>query len=130
MEAVEVLAPEVGLQPACEAMGIPRSTVYRHRKKEKEPQPEPSQRPSPPRALSLEERQGVLDELHSERFVDQAPQEVYAALLDEGQYLCSIRTMYRILGRTRRSKGAGTSCAIPLTETGGLALKLGTTCRR
>jgi len=97
MEAVEVLTPEVGLQPACEAMGIPRSTVYRHRKKGKEPQPEPSPRPSPPRALSLEERQGVLDELHSERFVDQAPREVYAALLDEGQYLCSIRTMYRLL---------------------------------
>ena len=104
MEAVEVLAPEVGLQPACEAMGIPRSTVYRHRKKEKEPQPEPSQRPSPPRALSLEERQGVLDKLHSERFVDQAPQEVYAALLDEGQYLCSLRTMYRLLDGQKEVK--------------------------
>jgi len=39
----------------------------------------------------------VLHILHSEKFVDQAPQEVYAALLDEGQYLCSIRTMYRLL---------------------------------
>ena len=104
MEAVDVLAPEVGLQPACSAMGIARSTVYRHRKKEKEPQPEPSPRPSPPRALSLEERQGVLDELHSERFVDQAPREVYAALLDEGQYLCSIRTMYRLLEANQEVK--------------------------
>jgi putative transposase len=97
MEAVEVLSPEVGIQPACAAMGIPRATVYRHRKKEERPQPEPPKRPSPPRALSPQERQGVLDELHSERFVDQAPPEVYAALLDEGQYLCSIRTMYRLL---------------------------------
>jgi putative transposase len=54
-------------------------------------------RPSPPRTLSISERQVVLDLLHAERFADQAPQEVYAALLDEGQYLCSTRTMYRLL---------------------------------
>jgi len=50
-----------------------------------------------PRALSAAERQAVLDILHEARFVDQAPTEVYAILLDEGRYLCSIRTMYRIL---------------------------------
>jgi putative transposase len=104
MEAVEVLSPEVGIQPACAAMGIPRATIYRHRKKEEGPQPEPPKRPAPPRALSLKERQGVLDELHSERFVDQAPPEVYAALLDEGQYLCSIRTMYRLLDGQKEVK--------------------------
>jgi putative transposase len=54
-------------------------------------------RPSPPRALSLNERQEVLDILHADRFVDKAPQQVYATLLDEGNYHCSIRTMYRIL---------------------------------
>jgi putative transposase len=97
MEAVEVLTPEVGTWPACSAMGIPRATVYRHRRKRNGPQPVVPKRPSPPRALSLQEQQEVLEVLHSERFVDQAPQEVYAALLDEGQYLCSIRTMYRLL---------------------------------
>ena len=97
MEAVEVLTPEVGTQPACLAIGVPRSSVYRHRAKRTGPLSDPQKRLSPPRALSLPERQGVLDVLHSERFIDQAPQEVYAALLDEGQYLCSIRTLYRLL---------------------------------
>lgn len=97
MEAVEVLTPEVGTQPGCVAMGIPRASIYRHRAKRNGPQPEPQKRPSPPRALSPQERQEVLEVLHSKGFVDKAPQEVYAALLDEGQYLCSIRTMYRLL---------------------------------
>lgn len=51
----------------------------------------------PPRALSAEDKQQVLAVLHEDRFVDKAPAEVYAALLDERHYLCSIRTMYRIL---------------------------------
>ena len=54
-----------------------------------------------PRALSDEERKKVLDVLHSERFVDSAPEEVYATLLDEQTYLCSPRTMYRILHDTK-----------------------------
>lgn len=58
---------------------------------------EPIAKAASPRALQPEEKQAVLDILHSERFVDKAPHEVYATLLDEGQYLCSIRTMYRIL---------------------------------
>jgi putative transposase len=98
MEAIEVLTPEVGTRPACAAMGIPVATVYRHRARRNTPPPVPQKRPSPPRTLSSQERQEVLDVLHSERFVDQAPQEVYAALLDKGQYLCSISTMYRFLG--------------------------------
>jgi putative transposase len=97
MEAVEVLTPEVGTKPACAAVGISRASVYRLRAQRKRPSAEPQKRPSPPRALMAEERQQVLDVLHSEKFVDKAPQEVYAALLDEGQYLCSIRTMYRLL---------------------------------
>jgi putative transposase len=97
MEAVEVLTPEVGTQPACAAMGIPPATVYRHRAKRNGPSPLPRRRPSPGRALVSQERQEVLDVLHSEEFRDKAPQEVYAALLDQGRYLCSIRTMYRIL---------------------------------
>ena len=104
MEAVEVLTPEVGTQPACVALEIPRASVYRHRARRKGPQPEPQKRSSPARALSPQERQVVLDVLHSDRFVDQAPQEVYAALLDEGQYLCSIRTMYRLLDEQKEVK--------------------------
>ena len=65
----------------------------------KRPCPVPERRPCrvPERALSQEEREEVLEVLHSERFVDQAPAQVYAALLDEGRYLCSVRTMYRLL---------------------------------
>jgi len=86
MEAVEALTPEVGTASACAAIGISRASVYRHRVKRNGLPPESQKRPSPPRALSPQERQEVLDVLHSERFVDQAPQEVYAALLDKGQY--------------------------------------------
>jgi len=53
---------------------------------------------TPARALSGEEKTVVRDVLNSERFVDRAPRQVYAALLDESQYLCSVATMYRILG--------------------------------
>jgi len=57
----------------------------------------PKEPVKPERSLSEDERQHVLDTLNSERFVDMPPTEVYATLLDEGVYLCSIRTMYRIL---------------------------------
>jgi putative transposase len=93
MQALEGLAPEIGTVPACTALGIPRATVYRRRA----PRAESRLRPTPARALSLAERHGVLDVLHSERFVDKAPAEVYATLLDENTYLCATRTMYRIL---------------------------------
>jgi len=97
MEAVDTLTPEVGTREACFALGIPRASLYRHRGQRHRPPVEPRKRPSPPRALPPWERQEVLDVLHSERFVDQAPREVFGALLDEGRYLCSIRTLYRIL---------------------------------
>jgi putative transposase len=51
----------------------------------------------PPRALTTPQRQAVLNLLHAPRFTDQAPAEIYATLLDEGVYHCSIRTMYRLL---------------------------------
>ena len=97
MEAVETLAPKVGTQEACLALGIPRANIYRQRGQRHRPPVELWKRPSPPRALPPLERQEVLEVLHSDRFVDQAPREVFAALLDEGRYLCSIRTMYRLL---------------------------------
>jgi putative transposase len=104
MEAVEVLSPEVGTRPACAAIGIPSATVYRHRVRRNGPPLAPRRHPSPSRALVAQERQEVLAVLHSEEFMDQAPQEVYAALLDQGRYLCSIRTMYRILEENQEIK--------------------------
>ena len=104
METVEVLTPEVGTKPACAAVGISRARVYRLRARRRIPRAVPQKRPSPPRALKAEERQQVLRVLHSEKFVDKAPQEVYAALLDEGQYVCSIRTMYRLLEANQEVK--------------------------
>lgn len=96
MMATEQLAMVVGTAPACRALAVPRSSVYRRRR------PRPSlqlvrPRPTPARALPPAERQVVLDVLHEDRFVDKAPAEIYATLLDEQKYLCSERTMYRIL---------------------------------
>ncbi len=87
------LAAQIGVKSACEALGVPRSQVYRQRQPEVAPQP----RPTPAHALSLEERAQVRATLNCERFMDCAPRQVYAALLDEGAYLCHWRTMYRIL---------------------------------
>lgn len=96
MMVAESLAKEVNIRQACNALTIPLSGFYRWKHRD-ESQKQERIRPVSPLALSEEERQGVLDVLHSDRFVDMAPQEVYAALLDEGTYLCSVRTMYRAL---------------------------------
>jgi len=96
MNAAETLAPDVGTAAACRAMGLSRATLYR-RRLPKTPTCEIRPKRPQPRALDRHERQAVLDVLHSPRFVDKAPAAVYAALLDEGAYHCSIRTMYRIL---------------------------------
>jgi putative transposase len=105
VSAVAELAPAVGTQAACRALEVSRATVYRRR----QPPPASAPRPRPPRALTVPERHGVLEALHAPRFVDLAPAEVYATLLDEGHYLCSLRTMYRVLasaaeGRPRRNQ--------------------------
>jgi putative transposase len=96
MKAIEGLPPQVSTAAVCRSLGVPRATLYRHRRP-RPPLPAATPRPKPPRALSDEERRQVVDVLHSEPFADKAPAEVYAALLDRGQYLCSIRTMYRVL---------------------------------
>jgi putative transposase len=87
------IAAVSNITTACVVLGISRSDFYRWQHK---PDTK-SFRPAPPRTLTSEERQAVLATLNSDRFVDQAPLEVYATLLDEGIFLCSIRTMYRIL---------------------------------
>jgi putative transposase len=75
---------------------VARATIYRQRRPQTLDKP-PRRRPVSHRALSGEECQQVLELLHSPRFVDASPSEVYATLLDEGLYLCSQRTMYRLL---------------------------------
>ncbi len=96
MSTVREYAPVTGVAPLCRALDVPRASLYRHLHRERYPA-EARPRPQPARALSDAERQGVLDVLHEERFADRPPAQVYAALLDEGRYLCSERTMYRIL---------------------------------
>jgi putative transposase len=96
--AIAILAPIVGTATACQSTGWPRSSWYRTHRRSPAPPPPPRPAPRPqPRALSAAERQQVLDTLHAERFWDAAPASVYATLLDKGQYLASIATMYRLL---------------------------------
>ena len=94
--AAKSLALQVGVAPACRALGVPRATFYRRQRTGPGRQ---QPRPTPARALCEVERERVLDTLASQRFVDRSPAEVVATLLDEGQYLCSERTMYRISWR-------------------------------
>ena len=82
---------------ACVALGVSRTSVQRRRARLIAPALISRPRPKPARALTVRQRQAVLDLLHAPRFADQAPAEVYASLLDEGVYHCSIRTMYRVL---------------------------------
>jgi putative transposase len=93
IETGRVVGRGLGIAPTCAVLGLPTATYYRRTK----PQPTPRQRPSPPRALPTAERAAVLEVLHEPQFVDQAPAQVYAQLLDAERYLCSERTMYRIL---------------------------------
>jgi putative transposase len=96
MTAAHQLGQKVGRAAACRALNVPRASLYRHLRPS-EPAGPAVPRRSPPRALAPAEQQRVLDVLHSDRFQDKAPAQVFATLLDEGTYLCSLRTMYRIL---------------------------------
>src|SRR5690349_20331258 len=111
MDAVLQLSSTIGIESACDVLGVPRASFYRQR-------PllgpalsiqlsTPAARPIPARALHSDERESVRALLNSERFQDCAPAAIHAALLDEGQYLSSIRSMYRILeqdGATRERR--------------------------
>jgi len=92
MDTIKQLGRELGIVATCAALGVARATFYRQLKPKQAPA-----RKIPARALSTEERKLVLDTLHESRFADLAPAEVYATLLDEKRYLCSERTIYRIL---------------------------------
>jgi putative transposase len=97
-QTIGELAAVIGTRAACAALGRSRATYYRrHRRSPALPPRLPRERVRQPRALSEAERVEVLGVLHHERFVDQAPASIYANLLDEGRYLCSVPTMYRVL---------------------------------
>jgi putative transposase len=90
MQTAAGLSKQIGRRKACAVLGVPRGRLYRTDKQE-------TTRRRSPRALSQSEKETVRQELNSERFQDCAPREVYATLLDEDRYLCSWRSMYRIL---------------------------------
>ena len=94
MSTVKEFGARLGIAAVCDALALPRATFYRHAAPRLGP---PRPRPAPARALQADERAAVLAALHEPRFAELAPSEVYARLLDEGRYLCSERTMYRIL---------------------------------
>jgi putative transposase len=129
MASATELAPLVGVNDACQAVGVGRASFYRHERRPpavlepahplapaaplpstagvEERPAEPAPTRGHPRALSEAEQQAVLDVLHAPRFRDAAPAAVYATLLDEGIYLASERTLYRLLaaaGETRERR--------------------------
>lgn len=115
MATVLQAAPALGIVATCAAFGIARATYYRHVAPMFGPK---VKHPSPPRRLSDDERKAVLAVLHEPRFVDLAPAEVFATLLEEGAYLCSLRTMHRVLEengeiRERRNQLRNPSYAKP-----------------
>jgi putative transposase len=117
-EAIAVLAPRIGTRAACHAAGVAQASWYRrHRASPAPPRPVPVPHRDrvQPRALSPAERAAILNALHSPRFADLAPAEVWAILLDEGTYLGSQSTFYRLLraaGETRERRRADHPAAI------------------
>lgn len=103
MAATRDLASITNWRRACQALGTARATVYRFLGGNGKP-PAPREPARPKRSLTEDEKRRVLDTLNSERFVDMACAEVYAELLDERVYLCSIRTMYGILKENGQSR--------------------------
>lgn len=102
MSAVAELAPQVGVATACCALGVPRASFYRARDRALQPEgtpPRPAPRGRSHRRLSEAQEQEALALMHSDRFVDVAPAEIVATLLDEEKYVCSARTLYRLLAR-------------------------------
>ena len=100
-EHLPALEEATSTKQACELLGMSRATLYRQRKPRHGP---PCLRPAPPNKLTDDERAHVMSVLHRSGYVDLAPAQVWAQLLDEGTYLCSIRTMYRLLEAAGESR--------------------------
>src|SRR5437870_4275724 len=95
---VEERRAQLGVAPLCNALGLARATFYRRGGRPSPAAAAPRARRAPRQALTAADRAGVLALLHEERFVDLAPAQVWAQVLDAGRVpLCSIRTMYRVL---------------------------------
>jgi putative transposase len=100
MDGVDYLEPSVGVVRACAVLGVNRARVYRVRARRchlSGTQVRRGPRPRPPLAFTGAEQDALLQVLNSERFADMAPASIHATLLDEGRYLGSVRTMYRLL---------------------------------
>ncbi len=104
MGAASLLAGEIGIKTACKALSLSRAGFYREQRRDPPGNGQSKRGISHPRSLAPKEQEQVLEVLHAERFVDQAPQAVYATLLDEGRYLCSISTLYRLLRKNNEVK--------------------------
>lgn len=116
--AIAELAPAIGVRAACDAVGAAQASYYRrhrHSPASARPAPVPHRDRAQPRALSKAEQQAILDELHSDRFADLAPAEVWAILLDEGRYLGSISTFYRLLRRAGETRERRRQATHPAT---------------
>jgi putative transposase len=113
-QAIAAMAPRIGIRAACAAAGVAQASWYRRHRASPAPArqaPVPHRDRAQPRALAPAERAAVLAALHSERFADLAPAEVWAILLDEGTYLGSLSTFYRLLraaGETRERRAQAT----------------------
>jgi putative transposase len=94
-ECFNAIEPMLGTRAACAAVGRCRATHYRRQAPPKPASPPP--RPAPPNKLTDEEMGQLLDVLRSPRFVDLSPAQVFHILLDEGTYLASVSTYYRLL---------------------------------
>ena len=101
MDGTRELAGQIGAKPACDATGASRATLYRAEAPRRFGPRRP--RPRPARALSAQEQRDVMDLLHTENFVDMAPRAIHGVLLEMGIYLCSARTMYRLLEASRET---------------------------
>ncbi len=120
-EAIALLAPRIGTRAACAASGVAQASWYRRHRASlapPRPAPVPHRERRQPRALAAAERQAILGVLHSARFADTAPAEAWAVLLDEGIYLGSVSTFYRVLreageSRERRAQAAHPAAVKP-----------------
>ena len=100
MKQTSKLSKHVGTKRACRELCMPRASYYRFMTpSSRKRKGKLEKKTKSPLALTTEERQKVLDLLHCEKYIDQAPNEIYANLLDHGQYFCSVRTMYRYLSQ-------------------------------